>query len=173
MTGSPARRFSSVSAPPPLTAGQRAGAWLLGAAGVAGVAWWGWDRVHSSVHASPGNRASAVIAEALAQIGKPYLWGGNGPDEFDCSGLMNYVYRAVGITMPRTADAIYRAVAHVGLDQLRPGDMVFFGSPSLVHHVGLYIGNGRMIHAPRGGTTVSVGTVAGMGNFIGGGRVFA
>lgn len=169
------RRGQAPGDPLPLTPSQRVGAWLLGVAGVAGVAWWSLDRTQSRAHATTprGRRVSTVIAEALAQVGKPYLWGGNGPDSFDCSGLMNWVFRAAGITMPRTADAIYRATAHVGLDQLLPGDMVFFGSPSLVRHVGLYIGNGRMIHAPHGGTTVSVGTLAGMGNFVGGGRVFA
>jgi cell wall-associated NlpC family hydrolase len=156
---------------PELTASQRVGGWLLGAAGIAGVAWWIADRAQHRVHAPPGNWVSVVIAEALAQIGKPYLWGGSGPESFDCSGLMNYVFRAAGITMPRTADAIYRAVPHVGRDHLRPGDMVFFGSPGFVHHVGLYIGNGKMIHAPHGGATVSVADVSGMGDFVAGGRV--
>ncbi len=164
--------YRTPNSAPPLAPGQRLGLALLGIAGVAGVIAWNLDRTYrTSAPVLKPNWPSTVIAEALAQLGKPYLWGGNGPDSFDCSGLMNHVFKTVGVKMPRRAGDIYNVTAHVPYDALRPGDMVFFGTPLNVHHVGLYIGNGKMIHAPHGGTTVSVSTVLGARDFLAGGRV--
>ena len=104
----------------------------------------------TSVPASRG--AAAAIAAAQAQLGKPYLWAGDGPDAFDCSGLTMWAWRAAGVSLPHNTTAQYGATTHVSLGALQPGDLVYFGSD--FHHVGLYVGNGQMIHAPQSGETV-------------------
>lgn len=106
---------------------------------------------------APNPTAAAAINYACGQRGLPYLWGGDGPQEggFDCSGLTAAAYRAAGITLPRTADAQYRAGPHIPNNQpVLPGDLVFYGTTAHIHHVGLYIGGGLMIDAPDVGQTV-------------------
>ncbi|NKQ59019.1 transglycosylase SLT domain-containing protein [Amycolatopsis sp. K13G38] len=103
--------------------------------------------------------AVAAINYACGQRGLPYLWGGNGPQDggFDCSGLTVAAYGAAGITLPRTADAQFRAGPRVPDGQpLLPGDLVFYGTSTHIHHVGLYIGGGSMVDAPDVGQTVKV-----------------
>jgi cell wall-associated NlpC family hydrolase len=103
--------------------------------------------------------AVAAINYACGQRGLPYLWGGNGPADggFDCSGLTMAAYGAAGITLPRTADAQYRAGPRVPDGQpLLPGDLVFYGTAAHIHHVGLYIGGGSMVDAPDVGQAVKV-----------------
>ncbi|SCH77072.1 Probable endopeptidase YafL precursor [uncultured Clostridium sp.] len=94
---------------------------------------------------------------ANKQIGKPYVWGAEGPNAFDCSGLTYYVYKtALGITLPRTSTEQSKTGTTVSRSNLQPGDLIFSstnGSGS-VSHVGIYIGNGQMIHAPKPGDTV-------------------
>jgi hypothetical protein len=102
-----------------------------------------------------------AVDAALAQRGLPYVWGGNGPaggDEgFDCSGLTAFAYAAAGLELPRTAHAQYHAGPHLRPGApLLPGDLVFYGVPERVHHVGIYVGDGRMAHAPRFGEPVHV-----------------
>jgi cell wall-associated NlpC family hydrolase len=107
-------------------------------------------------------RASRPVEPALrfsaqAQLGKPYVWGGDGDSEggFDCSGLTKAAYAAAGITLPRTADTQYHAGPLVPAGQpLLPGDLVFYGTLTNIHHVGLYIGGGAMIDAPDFGQRV-------------------
>lgn len=97
-------------------------------------------------------------AALLSQLGKPYVYGGNGPNYFDCSGLAAYVYRQIGISLPRTASDQQRTGTSVNrtLEDLRFGDLVFFKNPgqSGASHVGIYVGNGQMIHAPQTGDVV-------------------
>ncbi len=102
-----------------------------------------------------------AIAAARAQIGKEYEWGAEGPDKFDCSGLMYFAWNQAGVIFPRTtAQGLLARSKSVPVDQLRPGDMVFFGpSETDVNHVGLYLGGDRMVHAPRGGTLVQEGSI--------------
>jgi cell wall-associated NlpC family hydrolase len=103
--------------------------------------------------------AVAAINYACGQRGLPYLWGGNGPADggFDCSGLTVAAYGAAGITLPRTADAQFRAGPRVPDGQpLLPGDLVFYGTTAHIHHVGLYIGGGSMVDAPDVGQSVKV-----------------
>ena len=104
--------------------------------------------------------ASAAIAYARAQIGKPYLWGGTGPDAFDCSGLTMMAYRAAGIDIPRTADQQWLWGPRVSASQVEPGDLVFFvgadGTPTAPGHVGLVIGHDLMIQAPFQGQDVGI-----------------
>ncbi len=104
----------------------------------------------------PAARGSAAIAVrvALAQIGKPYHWGAAGPGSFDCSGLTMYAWGRAGVSLPHSALQQYASLPHVARGALQPGDLVFFGSP--IHHVGLYIGDGRMVAAPSTGRTVRV-----------------
>jgi cell wall-associated NlpC family hydrolase len=109
----------------------------------------------------PDSRAQTAIDAALSQVGVPYQWGGDGPaagdQGFDCSGLTVFAYAAAGISLPRTAHTQYAAGPHVPGDAaLQPGDLVFYGTPSAVHHVGVYVGDGRMVNAPTYGLPVQV-----------------
>ena len=94
----------------------------------------------------PAGSSQAAIAIAQAQLGKPYLWGGTGPDGYDCSGLTVTAYRAAGIALPRTSEMQWAAGQAVPADQLQPGDLVFFNPgeqvAGLLGHVGIYLGNG-------------------------------
>lgn len=114
-------------------------------------------RVAPPVDAAASPRAQAAIAAAMAQQGKPYKWAGVGPNSFDCSGLMMWAYRAAGVSLPHSSRAIRSMTRSISADELQPGDFVFGGSP--VHHVGLYIGNGQMVHAPHSGDVVKVSSM--------------
>lgn len=106
---------------------------------------------------TPNPATLTAINYACGQRGLPYVWGGNGPHDggFDCSGLTTAAYTAAGITLPRTADAQYRAGPHVPTGQPPlTGDLVFYGTEHYVHHVGLYLGGGLMIDAPDFGQVV-------------------
>jgi cell wall-associated NlpC family hydrolase len=99
----------------------------------------------------PNPTVAQVISFACTQLGQPYVWGGNGPDVnggWDCSGLTQAAYRAAGITLPRTTYDQVHTGTPVSEDQLVPGDLLFYGTASDVHHVGIYLGGGQMIHAP-------------------------
>lgn len=102
------------------------------------------------------SRAQSALNFALAQLGKPYIWGGTGPTGYDCSGLMMASWGKAGVSLPRTAAAQYAAGTPVSTSDLQPGDLVFF-YPGITH-VGMYIGDGKFIHAssPRTGIKVSV-----------------
>jgi hypothetical protein len=104
---------------------------------------------------SLGERA---VHTAEQYLGVPYVWGGESPSGFDCSGLVQYVYGKLGVHLPRTSFAQYNAGRHVSRSGLRPGDLVFFDA---LGHVGIDIGGGRFIHAPHTGTRVQIGTLAG------------
>ncbi|MEV6986756.1 C40 family peptidase [Sphaerisporangium sp. NPDC051017] len=107
----------------------------------------------------PGEQVAAVLAYAHAQLGKPYVWGAEGPTAFDCSGLTMRAYQAAGITIPRVAADQWRHGLSVPLGQELPGDLAFFrmeaDGPG---HVGLVISNGQMIHAPNRRTVVKIDT---------------
>jgi hypothetical protein len=122
-----------------------------------------------------------VVKIAQAQIGTPYVWGGEDPNApghpgaFDCSGLVQWVYGQAGEKLPRVAQAQYDATPKVASGtSLQPGDLLFFGAgPKGIEHVGIYIGNGQMINAPHTGADVRVDQVFGpngqplWGNFVG------
>jgi cell wall-associated NlpC family hydrolase len=124
--------------------------------------------VASGNTAAPG--AQLAIAYARAQIGKPYQWGGAGPDSFDCSGLTMMAWEQAGVYLLHSAQDQYDVTRRVALSQLLPGDLVFYGTPSDVHHVGLYIGNGNMIAAPETGEVVQIQSIF-WGDLLGAGRV--
>jgi peptidoglycan DL-endopeptidase CwlO len=103
----------------------------------------------------PGPGHGGVVGIAMQYIGVPYVYGGASPSTgFDCSGFTMYVYGQVGISLPHAASQQYAMCTPVERSQLQPGDLVFFGSP--IHHVGLYVGGGMMIHAPHTGSSVRV-----------------
>ncbi|MEU6176674.1 C40 family peptidase [Streptomyces coeruleorubidus] len=101
---------------------------------------------------SYATKAEKALAFARAQIGKPYVWGAVGPGSYDCSGLTQAAWKAAGVTLPRTTYDQVGAGTTVSLADARPGDLVFFYDD--ITHVGIYIGNGMMIHAPKPGTYV-------------------
>ncbi|MCQ9135588.1 C40 family peptidase [Streptomyces hilarionis] len=97
-------------------------------------------------------RAAAALAAVRSALGKPYVWGANGPSGFDCSGLMQWSYAQAGVALPRTSQAQAHAGRRVPLSQARPGDIVTYRSDA--SHVGMYVGNGQVIHAPYPGAPV-------------------
>jgi peptidoglycan DL-endopeptidase CwlO len=129
------------------------------------AAWSGYmsgvGTVQSWLQAGPVARAA--VRWALAQLGDPYRWGATGPDMFDCSGLTSSAYRAAGVGIPRVSRAQWGAGPHVQVSNLLPGDLLFYadnpGDPSTIHHVGMYIGNGLMVHAPHTGDVVRVASI--------------
>lgn len=104
-----------------------------------------------------------MIGYALAQLGKPYVWGGDGPSGYDCSGLVQQAFRRAGVALPRVADDQYAATTPIAQDRLRRGDLLFWsdsGRASGIHHVGIYLGGGKFVEAPRPGKTVRVSTIS-------------
>lgn len=108
------------------------------------------------------SRIKTVLQRAFALLGTPYRWGGTSPERgFDCSGLVGYVFRTIGIDLPRVS----RAMANEGTavadrTALAEGDLVFFGKRGRVDHVGIYIGEGKFLHAPRTGRDVTVSSLS-------------
>lgn len=100
----------------------------------------------------PSARARAAVAAARSAVGRPYVWGANGPTGFDCSGLMQWSYAQAGVGLPRTSQAQAHAGHRVPLSQARPGDLVTYRSDA--SHIGMYMGNGQVIHAPYPGAPV-------------------
>ena len=105
---------------------------------------------------SPGERAAAV---ALDQVGVRYRYGGNGPQGFDCSGLVHFAYGQVGVMVPRTTGQLWAAAREVDRSDLRAGDLLFFSIEGKMSHVGMYLGGRRFVHAPQSGRTVSVASL--------------
>jgi len=116
---------------------------------------------------SGGHPEAAAIA--LRYLGVPYLWGGASPAGFDCSGLVMYVYAQIGIALPHYAAAQYQVGTAVARDQLQPGDLVFFDG---LAHVGIYIGGGDVVHAPKTGDVVKISPISEWGNgYVGARRI--
>ena len=110
---------------------------------------------------STSARVKTVLQRAFALLGTPYRWGGTSPDNgFDCSGLVGYVFRTIGIDLPRVSQAMANEGTPVAdRSALTEGDLVFFGRRGRVDHVGIYIGDGKFLHAPRTGRDVTVSTL--------------
>ena len=114
-----------------------------------------------------GKGAAAAVAEAKRQVGKPYVYGGSGPDSFDCSGLTSWAWRVGGVSLPHSATAQYYAIPHVAFSDLQPGDLLFFYSD--IHHVAIYVGGGQIIEASQTGVPVKYNS-ANRPPFYGAGR---
>lgn len=104
------------------------------------------------VGAPASSRASAAVLAAQRAVGKPYVWGANGPSGFDCSGLTQWSYAQAGVSLPRTSQAQRYAGRQVSLDQAQPGDLVAYRDDA--SHIGMYVGNGQVVHAPYPGAPV-------------------
>jgi cell wall-associated NlpC family hydrolase len=114
----------------------------------------------AALPAADGQRVTTVLTFAFAQIGKPYVFGAAGPTAFDCSGLTAAAYATVGIQLQHYAPAQWPTGPHLSIDQLQPGDLVFWAyntnDPSTIHHVTLYLGDGLILAAPHTGALVQV-----------------
>lgn len=100
--------------------------------------------------------AGKAVSYAWAQLGKRYVWGTAGPNTFDCSGLTMMAWKAAGVTLPHNAAQQYQKIRHISRSQLAPGDLVFYNN---LGHVGIYIGNNQIIHAPNSRTVVKVSPI--------------
>lgn len=124
-----------------------------------------------SVQRYAGDAAQTAVRVAENQLGKPYVWGAEGPDSFDCSGLTKYAYAAAGISLPHYTGDQWNAGRHIAESDLQPGDLIFFHSD--LHHMGMYIGGGQLIHAPHSGDVVRTASLSGwfQDNYAGAVRV--
>nr|WP_246315218.1 C40 family peptidase [Kineococcus aurantiacus] len=133
------------------------------AATTAGVTSGATDEITDGATDGATATARAAIAAASTRQGAAYVWGATGPATFDCSGLTQWAYAQAGTAIPRTSRQQYAALPKVPLDRLQPGDLVFYASgadPSTIHHVALYLGGGKVLHAPHSGDVVRVAGVA-------------
>lgn len=117
------------------------------------------------------NRAMTAVQFACSQLGKPYVWGGDGNPGFDCSGLTHAAYQAAGISLPRTAQEQYNTGPRLtpGAPP-RPGDLLFFGAPGRIHHVGIALGGSLMVNAPTFGKPVQIQDYRAFGDYVGASR---
>ena len=111
------------------------------------------DRITAGGIPSQRSSAPTAVSAARAELGKTYVWGGAGPDGFDCSGLTAWAWKAAGVALPHNAAAQDDAVADIPVAAAQPGDLLFYGSPD-VYHVAIYVGNGQMIEAAHSGVPV-------------------
>ncbi|MFC9056593.1 NlpC/P60 family protein [Streptomyces sp. NPDC057074] len=109
---------------------------------------------------SVSGAAGKAVGFAMAQIGKPYVWGAVGPSSYDCSGLTSAAWAAAGHPIPRTSQAQWQGLTRVGLSSARPGDLIIYYNDAT--HVGMYIGGGQMVHAPRPGRNITTAPAASM-----------
>lgn len=123
-------------------------------------AWLGSGELRD-INGEASAQGKAAIAYATAQIGKPYVWGAEGPASFDCSGLTSEAWRAAGKVIPRTSQEQWRLLPRVPVSQMRPGDLIIYHQDA--SHVGMYVGNGSIVHAPRPGRQV---TLTGAGSMV-------
>jgi cell wall-associated NlpC family hydrolase len=123
----------------------------------AGAARAALDHGEALLHLDQAAQGSAAVAYARQFLGIPYLWGGTTPRGFDCSGLVQYVWHHEGVDLPRVADQQFLVGAHVSRAELAPGDLIYFrNSTGYIHHVGMYIGGDRFIHAPHTGDIIKI-----------------
>ncbi|MGQ0826621.1 MAG: C40 family peptidase [Actinomycetota bacterium] len=106
---------------------------------------------------APNENAQVAIDAAKAQLGKPYVYAADGPDSFDCSGLTQFAWGEAGVGIPHSSRAQFDGLPHVSMDELAPGDLVFYGDP--IHHVGIYVGDGQYVNAPQTGDVVKVSSI--------------
>jgi cell wall-associated NlpC family hydrolase len=116
------------------------------------------EHVAVATESAANSFGDEVAVRAIAQVGKPYRYGGADLDGFDCSGLVYFIHRELGVTVPRTAAEQYAAAQPVNVQHLEPGDLLFFRTTKgkRVSHVGIYAGSGRFIHAPQTGRDIEL-----------------
>lgn len=112
--------------------------------------------VNVSVPVPTSSIGEKAVYLASLQAGKPYVYGAEGPSSFDCSGLVQYIYKQLGKTVPRTTDAQFAASTRVSMYNKQPGDLIFLGTPGNIYHVGIYAGDGKMWVAPHTGDVVKL-----------------
>ncbi|WP_369245008.1 NlpC/P60 family protein [Streptomyces sp. R41] len=112
----------------------------------------------ASYNGPASGRAKTAIDFAYAQLGKPYEWGSTGPNSYDCSGLVGAAWRSAGVSLPRTVKQMYDAGRKVAQSDLQPGDIIYWYNDS--QHNGIYIGDGKAIHAPRTGKNIEITQVS-------------
>lgn len=116
-----------------------------------------------STESTGSNKGAKIVSLARSKLGCTYVWGAEGPSTFDCSGLVMWCHKQVGITTPRVSRDQAQSGKAVSRSNLLPGDCVFFGNP--IHHTGIYIGNGDFIHAPKTGDVVKISTLTGRSDY--------
>ncbi len=116
-------------------------------------------RFATDVNGPMSPTGQAVVQQAMKFLGTPYVWGGETPQGFDCSGFLQYLYAQRGISIPRVTYDQVKTGQPISAKNLQPGDGVFFAKDGDVHHVGVYIGNGQFIHAPRTGDVVKISSL--------------
>jgi cell wall-associated NlpC family hydrolase len=129
----------------------------------------GNDRLDDEEDSAPvpaSGRAKVAVSAAMAQLGDRYVWGAEGPSSFDCSGLTMYAWGKAGVSLSHSSKAQYGEGRKVSRGELQPGDLVFFGHPT-IWHVGMYIGNGRMVHAPNPSKPVKTDDIDYMSGYAG------
>ena len=168
----PAPTATSTTTTPPTTTDPAAGPGTTGTTGGPGTT--GGTGTTGSTRAVPPQApgAGAALTYARAQLGKPYQWAGAGPNSFDCSGLVMMAWEQGGVQFPHLAQDQYDMTARIPVSQALPGDLIFFGTPNNVYHVGIYIGNGQMIDAPETGQNVSIQSIY-WSSLLGAGRVYS
>lgn len=126
---------------------------------------------NTSINDFSGSGSNSVVNTAKSFLGTPYVWGGTTPDGFDCSGLVQYAYAQNGINIPRTSQEQFKSGKSVNKDNLQAGDLVFFkgsdGTSSAPGHVGMYIGNGQFIQAPKTGDVVKISNLSDRSDYVG------
>jgi cell wall-associated NlpC family hydrolase len=132
-------------------------------------------KVNTSANVSGPASGSKLVAQASKYIGTKYVYGGTSPSGFDCSGLVQYSLRKLGVSISRSSSSQYAYGTSVSRNNLQPGDLVFFSRGSGISHVAIYAGNGQVIHAPRAGKTVcyqSMSSLSGAMRYVGAKRIF-
>lgn len=115
--------------------------------------------VSTSATTAALSQAQLALSTAASLKGRPYRYGATGPSAFDCSGFTGYVYKKIGVKLPRTAQQQYRFATKISKSSIRPGDLVFFMSGGYAYHVGIYAGDGMIWHSPRTGQTVKLAKI--------------
>ena len=132
-------------------------------------------KTQTNQNPAPSSKGQAIVNEAAKYIGVKYVWGGTSPSGFDCSGLVQYACKKVGISVNRTSRAQYSNGVAVSRNNLQPGDLVFFSKGSGISHVGIYAGNGQVIHAPSPGKKVcyiALSKICSYSTYVGARRVY-
>jgi cell wall-associated NlpC family hydrolase len=131
--------------------------------------------IDTGSYLGPPGAANTALQAALSKRGSEYVWGSKGPTTFDCSGLTQWAYKQAGISIPPSSRTQWTVGRPVSKDQLQPGDLVFSddgsGDPAQIHHVGMYVGDGKMVDAPTEGQLVDVRSIKGDGHYIGARRI--